>query len=361
MRTTFLVPAADTYGGDRVIGRYARGLAERGHDVRVLSLGRPRSLSFYRDLDVETLGMESFPSSRLDYARAALRAVSALPRPGVLVATWTPTLPVAAAARLLRRTPRLVWLAQDYPEMFEGLSLESRLLAGGARFADAVVAVSEACARHHGEERFPERFEVIHSGIDEVFLDAGREGGGAAVEGGPGEGILFVGAPVPRKGWPDFLEATERLREWGLRVPVTVVTSSPPRDTPPLPTRIRPGLDDEELASLYAAHRAYVCASRAEGWGLPALEAMAVGTPVVTTLHEGCRAYARPEENCLGVPVGDAGALAAAVRGLLESPELARRLVRGGRETAEAFTWPAAIRRFEAVCLGPGSGGGAPP
>jgi len=362
LRTTFLVPAADTYGGDRVIARYARGLAERGHDVRVLSLARPRSLRFYRDLDVVTLGMESFPSSRLDYARAALRAVSALPRPGVLVATWTPTLPVAAAVRLLRRAPRLVWLAQDYPEMFEGLPLEGRLLAGGARFADAVVAVSEACARHHGSERFPERFEVIHSGIDEAFLDAGPS---ADPENSPGappaEGILFVGAPVPRKGWPEFLEATERLREWGIRVPVTVVTSSPPRDTPPLPTRIRSGLGDEELARLYGAHRAYVCASRAEGWGLPALEAMAVGTPVVTTLHEGCRAYARPEENCLGVPVGDAEALAAAVRRILESPELARRLAESGRETAEAFTWPAAIDRFEAVARGPAPGGGAPP
>ncbi|HSR41804.1 MAG TPA: glycosyltransferase family 4 protein [Longimicrobiales bacterium] len=377
MRTTFLVPAADTYGGDRVIGRYARGLAERGHDARVLSIGRPRSLRFYEGLVVETLGMESFPSYRLDYLRAVLGAVSSLSGPGVLVATWAPTLPVAAAVRLLRRAPRLVWLAQDYPEMFEGLGLERRLLAEGARLADVVVAVSEACARHHGRERRPDRFEVIHSGIEEVFLDAGRSaeregrrGGGAAERtpdpgaGGaasPGEGVLFVGAPVPRKGWPEFMEAMESLREEGLRVPVTVVTSSPPRDTPSQPTRIRSGLDDEELAGLYAAHGAYVCASRAEGWGLPALEAMAVGTPVVTTLHEGCRAYARPGENCLGVPVGDAGALATAVRRILESPELARRLVRAGRETARGFTWPAAIDRFEAVALGPAPEEGAPP
>lgn len=350
LRTTFLLAAADTYGGDRVIGRYARELAGRGHRVRILSLARPRSLRFYGDVPVDDLGMESFPSAASDYVEAAVRAVAAADDPDVVVATWTPTLPVALAVRALGRASRLVWLAQDYPEMFEGLPLERRLLERGARAADVVVAVSEACARHHGAERFPDRFRVIHSGIDEPFLAAGRKR--EAAGSGEGGGILFVGGPLARKGWPEFVRAMEILHEAGHRFPVTVVSSSEPETWPPQPTRVRSGLADEELARLYGDHAAYACASRAEGWGLPALEAMAVGAPVVTTLHEGCRAYARPGENCLGVPVGDPRALAGAVARVLEEPDLARRLAREGRDTARRFTWPRAVERFEAACEG---------
>ncbi len=344
MNATFIVATAATYGGDRVIGRYARGLRDRGHEARVVSVGPVASRAFYGDVPVRSLGLDGFPSSRLDYLRAATRAVRAIDDPEVLVATWTPTLPVAWAVEVLRRAGRVVWLAQDYPEMFVGLPFELGLLRRGVWMADAVVAVSDACARFHGRARRPERFHVIHSGLEPAFFDAPSAD--------DPQGILFVGAPIERKGWPEFVDAMKLLADADVVTEVTLVSGTEPARRPPGGLERRSGLSDREMAELYATHRVYVCASRAEGWGLPALEAMAAGTPVVTTLHEGCRAYARPGENCLGVPTEDPEALSRAIRRALADEDLRGRLVRGGRSTAGAFTWDGALDRFEAALHG---------
>lgn len=70
--------------------------------------------------------------------------------------------------------------------------------------------------------------------------------------------------------------------------------------------------------------------------GLPKvlLEAMACGRAVVTTDAPGCRDCVRDGDNGLLVPVGDAGALAAAIRRLLDDPDLRRRMGARGRERA---------------------------
>ena len=104
---------------------------------------------------------------------------------------------------------------------------------------------------------------------------------------------------------------------------------------------IRPGLSDpgqigtqdisqDELVRQYNRAQLLVCPSLYEGFGLPAAEAMACGTPVVATT-----AGALPEivdDGVTGalVPPGDAGALAQAIRALLSEPE------RGARVAARA-------------------------
>lgn len=112
------------------------------------------------------------------------------------------------------------------------------------------------------------------------------------------------------------------------------------------------GLSDEEVAEQYRRAAVYVCASHAEGWGLPALEAMASGTPVVTTLHGGCEAYARDGLNCLTAPVADSLALQRGIARILSDRALCERLIRAGRDTAGKYSWRSAIDRFEAVCSG---------
>jgi glycosyltransferase involved in cell wall biosynthesis len=94
---------------------------------------------------------------------------------------------------------------------------------------------------------------------------------------------------------------------------------------------------DEELRALYAGAQAFVFPSCHEGFGLPPLEAMAFGTPVV------CAAAASlPEvtgEAALLFPAGDAYALAESLASVLSDAGLRERLSQLGRRRAAEFTW----------------------
>jgi len=357
MRATFLLAGIGTFGGDRVIARYAHGLAALDWEVELLSLAPPNDDLFYRGLPLRHLDLEGFPTGRGQYLASLPAVLRALPRPGVVVATWTPTLAPATVLRATGRASRTVWLQQDYPEMFRDLPVEEWLLRHGSRLTDVTIAVSDACALHAGGAA--RGVHTIHSGVDSIFFGApdstawpprARPVAARGTEDPPR--LLFVGDPIDRKGWPELVEALALLALEGLHPELYLVTRRPPPAELPPGTRIEVGLSDAEMAGLYRRVDLLVCASRAEGWGLPALEAMAAGTPALSTLHSGCSAYARPGENLIGVPIGNPRALADGIRRGVEDLELRTRLVAGGLRTAERFSWPRAIRRFEALLRG---------
>ncbi|NUN97501.1 MAG: glycosyltransferase family 4 protein, partial [Candidatus Omnitrophica bacterium] len=83
--------------------------------------------------------------------------------------------------------------------------------------------------------------------------------------------------------------------------------------------------------------------------GLPPLEAMACGTPVVLTDSVGVREYAMHEGNCLMVPPGDPSALASAIRRALEDRALRERLAENGLATVPRFTWENMVEDFDSA------------
>jgi glycosyltransferase involved in cell wall biosynthesis len=96
-------------------------------------------------------------------------------------------------------------------------------------------------------------------------------------------------------------------------------------------------VDDPTLRRLYASATVFVFPSTYEGFGLPPLEAMISGTPVVCS-----DAASLPEvvgDAALTFPAGDADACAAAIARVLEEPELRARLVRQGAQRVRLFTW----------------------
>jgi glycosyltransferase involved in cell wall biosynthesis len=120
--------------------------------------------------------------------------------------------------------------------------------------------------------------------------------------------FLFVGALEPRKA-PDVLaRATALARERGLRARVVAVGEG----RLPAPGLERAGrVSDAELSALYANALAVVVPSRLEGFGLPAVEALAHGTPVIATDLPVAREVLGDAARF--VPVDDAEALAAAL------------------------------------------------
>lgn len=98
-------------------------------------------------------------------------------------------------------------------------------------------------------------------------------------------------------------------------------------------------ISEEDKLHLLRRSWALVLTSPKEGWGITNLEAAACGTPVIASNSPGIRESVRDGETGFLVPHGDIGALAAALRGLAESPGEVERLGARAREFAQGFTW----------------------
>ncbi|MBM4038317.1 MAG: glycosyltransferase family 4 protein [Planctomycetes bacterium] len=138
-----------------------------------------------------------------------------------------------------------------------------------------------------------------------------------------GSGLLLVLAGRPGPGWEAGLAAIEELA-LGDRV------------------RLVGSVADADLPALYSAARAFLFPSLREGFGMPVLEAMACGTPVVTSNSSSLPEVAG--DAALLVDPLDTGAIAEATRRLLEDEALARTLAARGIERARLFPWSRTAR-----------------
>ena len=192
-----------------------------------------------------------------------------------------------------------------------------------ARRADHVLAVSERTKRDavrlYGLPE--EKVTVTPHGVDPSFAPDGDVDGGY---------LLFVGAVQARK---DPLAALAAARALGL----PLVVAGPEKE-PALAERLRSGGADlrgfvtqDELVGLYRRASALVLPSRFEGFGLPVLEAMASGAPVVAADEPALREVAGDAAEYAGPD----GLVAAVDRALHRRSELRA----AGLERAKAFTW----------------------
>ena len=101
-------------------------------------------------------------------------------------------------------------------------------------------------------------------------------------------------------------------------------------------------VDDADLAALYAGASLVVMPSRAEGFGLPVLEAMTLGVPVVTSDDPAMREVGAGATQTF--PVGDPGALCAAIVRVLDDEGLRARMIEAGKIRAQDFSWLDAAR-----------------
>jgi glycosyltransferase involved in cell wall biosynthesis len=102
-------------------------------------------------------------------------------------------------------------------------------------------------------------------------------------------------------------------------------------------------IPDDQLGVVLREAQALVAPSRAEGFGLPLVEAMAVGVPVVCTDIPAFREVTAGA--ALSVPVADAAALGEALERVLSDPDERARLAAAGRTRSGAFDWDDVARR----------------
>jgi glycosyltransferase involved in cell wall biosynthesis len=264
--------------------------------------------------------------ARLQELRMAWAVPRLLRRLRPAVAHFLHVVPPAAPCPTVVKIPDLSWEHAAVMNVRDRLIFRT-LVPRAARKAARVVTVSERSKRDLVEtyDLPPEKIVVTPLGVDAAFTPGanGRE-----------SFLLYVGAIEPRK---QPLLAADAARAVGR----TLVVAGPAKDSALAAELRRRGADvrgyvpKAELVRLYQQAACVVLPSTHEGFGLPVVEAMACGTPVVAANDEAMREVA-----------GDAAVfgpdVAAGVRRALADHE---RLSAAGIARAKAFTWEETARR----------------
>ncbi|HST73105.1 MAG TPA: glycosyltransferase [Kocuria rosea] len=165
--------------------------------------------------------------------------------------------------------------------------------------------------------------------------------------------LLYMGAFLPYKNVETLVRAAGRLPDHELHLLSGI---SPSRRAelealvpPGARVVVHDGVSEDDYAALLARASALLTASRAEGYGLPVVEALAAGTPVVCSDLPIFREVAGSGASY--APAGDDAAFAAAVRAL-EDPQRRRTQVLAGLERARAYSWAGSARTLVEVARG---------
>ncbi len=227
-----------------------------------------------------------------------------------------------------------------------------------ARKADHIIAVSESTKRDTirllGVP--PEKITVIPEAAHPIFTPITNEDALERVRARyklPRDFILFVGTIEPRKNVSGLIRALRRLRDnYKTDAVVAIaghrgwlveeVDQTLAETNLGNAVRFLGGIPNEELVYLYNAAKLFAFPSRYEGFGLPPLEAMACGTPVVAS-----NVSSLPEvvgDAALLVNPEDVDGLAVAMWRALSDETLRRELRAKGLKRAQTFSWERAAR-----------------
>lgn len=325
------VIADDTRG----IGRYARAILRRlarRNDVELTLLARGPFPRRHRAAYARALGSDHFSVN----TRAA-RGLDLL---------WHP----ANGSFFSSALPSVATIHDAVPFRYPDSNAKRRAHAQlpflrSARDATRVIAVSEFGRKelHEVLEVPLEKIDVIPHGVEPSFSPGPAQPLPEALQ---GRGfLLFVGDPIgePRKNFAMLYEAYARA--WNPEEAPALAIAGP--RAPQLPGVVHlgnlgddlvPG-GDEPLRACYRGALAVTMASYHETFGMPMLEAMACGTPVIAS-----RASSLPEvggDAALYAPPDDVDAWAAGLRRITQDAALREQLRASGLERAKAFSWDA--------------------
>lgn len=349
MRITIVLPGSsgNPTGGSRIVYEYANRLSRKGHRVCIVHAPVTRV-----DPDWKMLGkaLVRYPQRLLDRSYRPDRWFSVDPNVDV---RWVPTL----SARFIPDADVVVatawntaeWVA-DYPKT-KGRKFY---------FIQGYEVWDAPAARVDATWKLPMRKIVIARWLQRMAQDLG-EFATYVPNAIDHQKFHVVIDPAKResaklamlyhhqswKGTEDGLRAIEILKAKKPELQVTLF------GVPKRPRSLAPWIEyycnpeQNELRQLYNKASLFLAPSHSEGWGLPALEAMACGAAVVATDNAGHLEFAVDGENALLVKPRDTEAMTRALVRLMDDKSLRLSLAIAGTETAKNFTWERSVRRFE--------------
>jgi len=351
MRITFISPPVNFGGGTKVIVIYAQHLKRMGHTVRIVSpppmkvslLGKIKSWlngnGWISDLSRSRSHLDGSGVDHhiLDRYRAVTD--DDVPDGDIVIATWWLT--AEWLARLSARKGAKVYFIQGH-EIHDHLPV-SRSQAT-YRFAFHKIVIAQWLKQMMTEQYGDSLVDVVPNSVDRTQFFAPARGKQLV----PTVGFLYAAGQV--KGVESTLAALRIVRE---RIPgLHVISFGSQRQSPSLPLpkcveflHLPP---QGEIRSLYARCDVWITASRSEGFNLPALEAMACRTPVVSTRTGWPEEAIQSGWNGILVDVDDVDGLAQAVEWVLtRSDDDWRTLSANAYATASAGSWLESAKLFE--------------
>jgi glycosyltransferase involved in cell wall biosynthesis len=338
MKVHLLIQSTRFTGGRQVLLDHAGALFRCGHQVKVWAGGGARVDWMEVEPPVEPLPGRSLAGlppadiclfERASFARPVRKARRGVPVHFCQGCPWT-DLENRLSAVLrqrgrIRGLPELVRLRRRLVGLDRAYRMDTEKIAVHPPLRDML------------EARYGQRSHLVPNGLPPGLFSppASRDFTGRTV-------LLVGSADTPSKHVEDSLHSLRILKRVGR--PVRLLRASP---HPMSEAERKLGLSDEyhvmlrreSMAELY--RRADVLLSgcdATEGFGLPCLEAMASGTPLLVTDIPAFRAFALPIDYAHFVPVGKPAAMAHALGSLLENPAERARLSRRGLEVAAAYT-----------------------
>ena len=359
----FFRPTLGEGGADRVQLAVLRGL-DRTRYRATLVLVRKEG-PFVADLPADVPVIE-LGSRRLATSLPALARVLVRERPDVVFCTCSASNVIAATAHGLVRSPARLVLSErnalyrgraaTHPKQALEVALK-RLLY---RRADLVTAVSQGVADELvAIARVPrDRIAVVYNPMVDADLPARAADPVDHPWFAPGAPPVALACArlVPQKDYPTLLDAFARVRR-DVPCRLWILGDGPLRgELEATAARLGVGADvhfagfDKNPFRYMARARVLMHASRAEGLPGALIQAMACGTPVVSTDCDfGPREVITPGTDGYLVPVGDAAGLAAHARTILTDDAHRATLAAAARRSAARFTADASLARYQAA------------
>jgi glycosyltransferase involved in cell wall biosynthesis len=344
-RVLSLTVGFDVGGAEQLILATAPRLVARGFDVRAAALKGPGPMM----AELEAAGIPCTAlgaASRFD--AGVLFALAGLLRRERIDILHTHLFLANVAGRIAGRLAGVPIIVSAHHDTDVWMGPHHRLIERlTARLADRVTACSDPVRDWAvGRIGLPEERVLTLRNAIAPLAPVGAEERAAARAGlrlGPDD--LAVGTlgrlHEPKKGLAVFLDAATRIAAAEPRARFVIAGDGPARralearaGAAGLAGRVRFAGERRDINRLLAAYDLFVQPSLWEGFGLTVIEAMAMERPVVATAVGGLPAIVRDGAGGLLVPPGDAGALAAAVIGLIGDPERRALLGRAGRARA---------------------------
>jgi glycosyltransferase involved in cell wall biosynthesis len=344
----------DSSGGIRVLSVLANGLANRGFRTSfVVPRGRHRPFFPLDDrVNIHVIGPDFGNYPRVSGLMKKVQLAVGSPPTEVAIANAFMTAYPVRFNQMIGRTKRALYFVQGYEPIAFGeyghgpawlRALKTRL-AGLTYHIDLECVTNSAWTSKMIRQYHNLNSVVVPLGVDTTIFHPVRS---IKEKRALSPVIMTVGNSNPVKRFSLFMETVQLLQKKN-RCTALVATHDPSLlKSEGLSAEFASPNDDAQIAALYDKASVFVSTSACEGFGLPLLEAMACGTPVVTTDSGGVRDFCEDGFNCRIVQSARAEDLAQAVEEIRSNTDLESRLIQNGLATARQWPWERLIDSFD--------------